>query len=82
MNKLNAAPGDGITFLTAADVRSLEKGTAHDHMGDADLSRTPDHQFWLNFDFYSKDNHLFHHQDFYPFFGGLSSFHFSYIVSD
>ncbi|KAK4310942.1 hypothetical protein Pmani_017529 [Petrolisthes manimaculis] len=69
MNKLNAAPGDGINFLTAADVRSLEKGTVNDHKGDGDLSRNPDHQFWLNFDFYSKDNHLFHHEDFYPFFG-------------
>ncbi|XP_042224188.1 laccase-1-like [Homarus americanus] len=60
LNKLNAAPGDG-TFLTAAEIRGVEVGE--------DISRTPDYTFWLDFDFYSKNNDFFHHEDYYPFFG-------------
>ncbi|CAL4125286.1 unnamed protein product, partial [Meganyctiphanes norvegica] len=62
LNKLNAAPGDGVTFITAAEMKS----TFHD---DADyIKGAPDHTFWLDFDFYSKDS-SFHHPKYYPFFG-------------
>lgn len=60
LNKLNAAPGDG-TFVTAAEIRGLEEDEA--------IARKPDYQFWLDFDFYSKNNELFHHEEHYPFFG-------------
>lgn len=71
MNKLNAAPGDGKTFLTAADVR--EYNTNEESRNVTKYQRKPDYKFWLDFDFYSRDNDLFHHQDFYPFFGGKSA---------
>ncbi|XP_050689230.1 uncharacterized protein LOC126981747 [Eriocheir sinensis] len=61
LNKLNAAPGDGVTFLTAAEIR----GPAITR----DISRAPDHTFWLEFDFYGKDNPTFHDPDLYPFDG-------------
>ena len=63
LNKLNAAPGDD-TFITAAEIRGLEEDKA--------IARTPDYTFWLDFDFYEKDNEMFHHEEHYPFHGGES----------
>nr|XP_045582741.1 laccase-4-like isoform X1 [Procambarus clarkii] len=60
LNKLNAAPGDD-TFLTAAEIQAVDMGE--------DISGTPDHRFWLDFDFYGKNNDLFHHEQYYPFLG-------------
>ena len=61
MNKLNAAPGDG-SFITAAEIKAKDL-----YLG---IDRTPDHKFWMDFDFMTKNNDWFHHEDYYPFFGG------------
>ena len=65
LNKLNQAPGDFRSFLTAADSRSLN--------GKYDLTeywKEPDYKFWFDFDFYGIDNHYFHASKLYPFNGG------------
>ncbi|XP_063850104.1 uncharacterized protein LOC135094180 [Scylla paramamosain] len=48
LNTLDNAPGDG-TFLTAAEMRSVTPTKE-------DISRHPDHTFWLNFNFYATKN--------------------------
>ena len=62
MNTLNKAPGDHM-FKTAAEISSAVDNTAM-------YSGTPDHSFWLDFDFHPSDNEYFHHQKYYPFYGG------------
>ena len=61
VNTLNAGPGDG-TFLTAAEMRAIEPSP--------DINRTPDYKFFMDFDFMTKNNDWFHHEEYYPFFGG------------
>ncbi|KAF2361462.1 Multicopper oxidase type 1 [Trinorchestia longiramus] len=59
VNTLNKAPGDE-TFLTAAEIQSFGETV--------DYSGTPDHTFWIDFDFHPSNNDLFHHEDYYPFY--------------
>ena len=40
------------------------------HYNYGDYSGTPDHTFWFDFDFHPIDNEMFHHKDYYPFYGG------------
>jgi len=39
------------------------------HYNYGDYSGTPDHTFWFDFDFHPIDNEMFHHKDYYPFYG-------------
>ena len=73
LNILNAAPGDQTTFKSAADVKEMKNNNYNDKSKrDIYNNGIPKYKFWLDFDFFKINNGIFHHEDYYPFFGGGS----------